>query len=117
MKNIRKTWISYSSSRKGEYWFFRLFPSVALAIFRKVGNGSDGVYTKIGIQQQQIDVFGIAPRLRLQKERVALAEDALDLSVIELEREVSRAWAQVYTTKSQYRVYEQLDSLFIDIIC
>ncbi|MBR9777941.1 MAG: CusA/CzcA family heavy metal efflux RND transporter, partial [Cytophagales bacterium] len=61
----------------------------------EVGNGSDGVYTQFGIQQQQIDVFGIAPRLKLQKERVALAEAALDLSVIELEREVSQAWAQV----------------------
>ncbi|MTI22961.1 CusA/CzcA family heavy metal efflux RND transporter, partial [Fulvivirga sp. RKSG066] len=81
----------------------------------EVGNGSDGVYTQIGIQQQQIDVFGIAPRLKLQKERVALAEKALDLSVIELEREVSQAWSQVYATKSQYQVYEQLDSLFIGI--
>ena len=81
----------------------------------EVGNGSDGVYTQFGIQQQQIDVFGIAPRLKLQKERVALAEKALDLSVIELEREVSQAWAMVYATKNNYQVYEQLDSVFADI--
>ncbi len=81
----------------------------------EVGNGSEGVNTQIGIQQQQIDIFGIAPRLRLQKERVALAEKALDLSVIELEQVVSRAWAQVFATKNQYRVYENLDSLFVDI--
>ncbi|MFZ6663721.1 CusA/CzcA family heavy metal efflux RND transporter [Peijinzhouia sedimentorum] len=81
----------------------------------EVGNGSDGVYTQFGIQQQQIDVFGIAPRLKLQKERVALAEAALDLSVIELEREVSQAWAQVYASKNNYQVYEQLDSVFTDI--
>ena len=81
----------------------------------EVGNGSEGVYTQFGIQQQQIDIFGIAPRLKLQKERVALAEKALDLSVIELEREVSQAWAMVYATKNNYQVYEQLDSVFTDI--
>lgn len=81
----------------------------------EVGNGSDGVYTQFGIQQQQIDIFGIAPRLRLQKERVALARKALDLSVIELEREVSQAWGMVYATKNNYQVYEQLDSVFTDI--
>ncbi|MDF9799141.1 cobalt-zinc-cadmium resistance protein CzcA [Catalinimonas alkaloidigena] len=85
----------------------------------EVGNGSEvsaeGVYTQIGIQQQQIDIFGIAPRLKLQKERVALAESALDLSVIELEREVSQAWAMVYAAKNNYQVYEQLDSVFTDI--
>jgi cobalt-zinc-cadmium resistance protein CzcA len=46
---------------------------------------------------------------------VAFAEMAFDLSVIELEREVSRAWAMVYATKNNYRVYEQLDSVFMDI--
>lgn len=81
----------------------------------EVGNGSDGVYTQIGIQQQNIDIFGIAPRLKLQKERVDLAESALNLSVIELEREVSQAWARVYATKNNYQVYEQLDSVFTDI--
>ncbi|MEQ6166946.1 CusA/CzcA family heavy metal efflux RND transporter [Ekhidna sp. MALMAid0563] len=81
----------------------------------EVGNGSEGVHTQIGIQQQQIDIFGIAPKLNLQKERVALAEYALDLTVIELEREVSKAWAKVYATKNTYLVYEQLDSIFTDI--
>ncbi|MDX5437920.1 MAG: efflux RND transporter permease subunit, partial [Pontibacter sp.] len=84
----------------------------------EVGNGSEmsaeGVYTKIGIQQQ-IDIFGIGPKLRLQKERVALAETALDLSVIELEREVNRAWGIAYAAKNTYRVYQRLDSIFTDI--
>ncbi len=44
-----------------------------------------------------------------------MAEKALDLSVIELEREVSQAWAMVYATKNNYQVYEQLDSVFTDI--
>ncbi|MEH6658029.1 MULTISPECIES: CusA/CzcA family heavy metal efflux RND transporter [Flavobacteriaceae] len=81
----------------------------------EVGNGSDGIYTQIGVQQQGIDVFGIAPRLKLQKERVALAENALELSTIEIEREVSRAWTSVYTTKKAYQVYRKMDSIFEDI--
>ena len=81
----------------------------------EVGNGSDGVYTQIGVQQQNINVFGIGPKLKLQKERVALAKNALDLSIAELKREVSRAWADVYATKNTYQVYQQLDSLFADI--
>ncbi|GAA0564548.1 CusA/CzcA family heavy metal efflux RND transporter [Chitinophaga japonensis] len=81
----------------------------------EAGNGASGVYTQIGIQQQQIDVFGIAPRLQLQKEKVALAEKTLQLSGIGLEREVSRAWAKAYAAKNNYQVYEKLDSLFAGI--
>nr|WKN38647.1 CusA/CzcA family heavy metal efflux RND transporter [Tunicatimonas sp. TK19036] len=76
---------------------------------------SNGVYTQIGIQQQQIDIFGIAPRLRLQKQRVILAEAAFDLSTIEVVREVSQAWGNAYATKNTYLVFDSLDSLFTDI--
>ena len=51
----------------------------------------------------------------MQKERVALAESALELSTIEIEREVSRAWASVYTTKRTFQVYRKMDSIFEDI--
>ncbi|GJL76590.1 CusA/CzcA family heavy metal efflux RND transporter [Nitrosomonas sp.] len=80
----------------------------------EIGNG-EGIYTQIGIQQRQIDVFGIAPRLKLQQERTALAENVFNLSVIEVEREVSRAWALAYTTKNNYQVYQRLDTIFKDI--
>ncbi|MBZ9630411.1 CusA/CzcA family heavy metal efflux RND transporter [Salegentibacter sp. LM13S] len=81
----------------------------------EVGNDSDGVYTQIGVQQQGIDIFGIVPRLKLQKERMALAENALDLTTIGIKREVSRAWASVYTSKKTYQVYKKMDSIFEDI--
>ncbi|SFF66650.1 cobalt-zinc-cadmium resistance protein CzcA [Salegentibacter agarivorans] len=81
----------------------------------EVGNGSDGIYTQIGVQQQGIDVFGIAPRLKLQKEKAALAENALELNTLEVEREVSRAWSSVYTSKKRYQVYKKMDSIFEDI--
>ncbi|MEP6261498.1 MAG: CusA/CzcA family heavy metal efflux RND transporter [Gillisia sp.] len=85
----------------------------------EISDGSNnpdiGVYTQIGVQQQNIDIFGIAPRLRLQKERVALAEEALDLSIIEVELEVSQAWASVYAAKNAYKTLQSLDSSFTDI--
>ncbi|WP_423819882.1 CusA/CzcA family heavy metal efflux RND transporter [Salinimicrobium sp. TIG7-5_MAKvit] len=85
----------------------------------EISSGSDntdlGVYTQIGVQQQNIDIFGIAPRLKLQKERVALAEEALDLSILEVELEVSRAWASVYAAKNAYETLRSLDSSFTDI--
>ncbi|HBY68055.1 MAG TPA: hypothetical protein DEG69_10015, partial [Flavobacteriaceae bacterium] len=42
-------------------------------------------------------------------------ESALELSTIEIEREVSRAWASVYTTKRTFQVYRKMDSIFEDI--
>ncbi|UZH54159.1 CusA/CzcA family heavy metal efflux RND transporter [Salinimicrobium tongyeongense] len=74
-----------------------------------------GVYTQIGVQQQDIDIFGIIPRLRLQKARVALAEEALDLSILEVELEVSQAWASLYAAKNAYQTLQSLDSSFTDI--
>ena len=75
-------------------------------------NGRDGVYTRIGIQQQNIDILGIGPRRKLQMEEVALAESALDLNLLEVEREVSIAWSNTYAAKSQYMLYQVLDSIF-----
>ncbi|WP_423128502.1 CusA/CzcA family heavy metal efflux RND transporter [Gaoshiqia sp. Z1-71] len=81
----------------------------------EVGNGSDGIYTQIGIKQGGIDVFGISPKLKLQEEYITLAESALNLTEIEVEREVKRAWGNVYATWNNYRVYNSLDSIFTDI--
>jgi len=76
---------------------------------------ANGIYNLIGIQQSQIDAFGIKPKLQLQNEQSILAEKAFVLSVADLELEVSRAWADVYRTKNIYRLYQHLDSVFTDI--
>lgn len=81
----------------------------------EAGNGSDGIYTQIGVLQRNIDLFGISPKLKLQKQKVALAENAFNLTEIEIEREVSRAWAMAYAVKNSYQVYARLDSVFQDI--
>src|SRR5690606_16026107 len=64
-------------------------------------NDGNGVYTTIGLQQQDIDVFGIAPKLRLRKEQISLAEKIYELSSLELEQEVKTAWSKAYVAKGK----------------
>ncbi len=81
----------------------------------EVGNGENGVSNTIGVQQQDINVFGIVPKLKLQKERIHLAENLVNLTALEVEREVSRAWANVYIKRKTFLVYKHMDSVFQDI--
>ncbi len=78
----------------------------------EIGGSNQGVYTFVGIQQQDIDLFGIAPKLGLQKERVALAEAALQLTEIELEYEVKKSYGNLYAAKKKYDLYLELGSVF-----
>lgn len=75
-------------------------------------NDERGIYTHIGIQQENIDVFGIIPERRLQKRRVALAENAYQLSELELVSEVQKAWTEAFVAKRKYLLFSQLDSIY-----
>ena len=75
-------------------------------------NEDRGIYTKIGFQQQGIDIFGIAPKSKLQKEKVSLAESTLDLSKIEVEKQVQIAWIKAYYAKRKYLLLKRLDSVY-----
>ena len=75
-------------------------------------NDDVGIYTKVGFQQQGIDIFGIAPKSKLQKEKVHLAESAFDLSRIEVTRQVQIAWNNAYTAKRKYLLLQRLDSVY-----
>src|SRR5690606_21150660 len=77
-------------------------------------NDGNGVYTTIGLQQQDIAVFGIASKLRLRKEQIALAETAYELSSLELKQEVKKAWANAYVAKRQLVAYKRLDSVYTE---
>ncbi|MCA0933910.1 CusA/CzcA family heavy metal efflux RND transporter [Lutimonas saemankumensis] len=74
-------------------------------------NDENGIYT-IGIGQSNIDVFGIGAKKRLQEQRIQLAQKAYQLSELELELEVKKAWAYCYQMKRKYRLYEELDSIY-----
>jgi len=75
-------------------------------------NNGAGVYTTIGLGQSNIDVFGISSKRKLNKQRIQLAEKAYQLSELDLELEVKKAWSKVFQTKSNYYLYKELDSIY-----
>lgn len=78
----------------------------------EIGNGNEGVYTTIGVQQQGIAVFGIAPKLSAQKQRVVMAEAALHLNELELKQQVKEAYATAYISRKNLELHNQLDSVY-----
>ncbi len=73
---------------------------------------SQGIYTLFGLGQQNINLFGIGAKKRLQKQRIALAETALDLSELQVEQEVKKAWSQAYQQRKKFELYRELDSIY-----
>lgn len=73
-----------------------------------------GVYTTIGVQQQNIDVFGIGTGLKLQNQRVALAEAALRLNDLQLRQEVKEAYAATFIARKKLELLQHLDSIYQD---
>ncbi|SIR32497.1 CusA/CzcA family heavy metal efflux RND transporter [Maribacter ulvicola] len=77
----------------------------------EIDNGS-GIYTTIGMSQSNIDVFGIGSKKKLQEQRIQLAQKAFQLSELELELEVKKAWSKCYQMKRNYDLYKELDSIY-----
>ena len=71
-----------------------------------------GIYTLIGIGQQNIDLLGIGAKKRLQQQRIQLAETAFDLSEIQIELEVKKAWSEAFQAKKKFVLYRELDSIY-----
>ena len=78
---------------------------------RKLTDGS-GIYTAIGVGQSNINVFGISPKRKLQEQRIQLAQKAFQLSELDLELEVKKAWANALQSKRKYNLYKELDSIY-----
>jgi len=77
----------------------------------EVANGQ-GIYTLIGIGQQNIDLLGIGAKERLQQQRIELAQTAFDLFKILVEREVKKAWSEGFQAKKKFLLYRELDSIY-----
>nr|WP_299074039.1 CusA/CzcA family heavy metal efflux RND transporter [uncultured Allomuricauda sp.] len=77
-------------------------------------NNGNGIYTTIGIGQSNIDVFGISAKKRLQEQRIQLAQKAFQLSELDLELEVKKAWTNTLQSKRNYNLYKELDSIYIN---
>lgn len=78
----------------------------------EIGENNKGIYTTLGVQQQNIDVFGIAPKLKAQHQKVALAEANLALNEFELRQKVKADYATAYMAQKQLALYTQLDSVY-----
>jgi len=75
-------------------------------------NDGQGIYTLVGVGQQNINLFGIGAKKRLQEKRIALAETALNLSGLQVEQEVKKAWSQAYQQRQKFILYRELDSIY-----
>ncbi|MFD1095516.1 CusA/CzcA family heavy metal efflux RND transporter [Salegentibacter chungangensis] len=71
-----------------------------------------GIYTRIGFQQQEIDLLGIPSKSNLHRKQVALASVSYEMSELEVSREVKKAWGKAYAAKRKLLLYRQLDSLY-----
>ncbi|MGB5982789.1 MAG: CusA/CzcA family heavy metal efflux RND transporter [Nonlabens sp.] len=71
-----------------------------------------GIYTVIGFGQQNIDLLGIGAKKRLQQQRIELAQTAFNLSEIQIELEVKRAWSETFQAKKKFVLYRELDSIY-----
>ncbi len=71
-----------------------------------------GIYTLIGIGQQNIDLLSIGAKKRLQKQRIALAEAAYNLTEIQVTQEVKNSWSEVFQQKRKMKLYKELDSIY-----
>lgn len=76
--------------------------------------GDEGIYTTIGVQQQNIDVFSIGAKNDLQKKKIAFSKATLELTTLQVEKEVKKAWGNAYTAKRKYQLFVELDSIFSD---
>ena len=71
-----------------------------------------GVNTPIGFQQQNIAVFSISPALQLQKKKIEYQKMLLELSQMELTREVERSWSEVFIAQRRLKRLQKLDSVY-----
>ncbi|WP_242134942.1 CusA/CzcA family heavy metal efflux RND transporter [Aestuariivivens marinum] len=75
-------------------------------------NEDYGVYTTVGIGQSNINVFGIGSKRKLQEGYIRLSKQVLQLSELELELKVKKAWVKCYQSKRNYLLYLELDSIY-----
>ncbi len=78
----------------------------------EVGNGSSGTYNQVGINQTDIDVFGIFAKNKLANARTKQAVSALNLTEFIVVRDVRTAWYRTLYAKQQWELFKQLDSLY-----
>ncbi len=78
----------------------------------EAGNDMPGIQNQFGINQNDIDIFGIFSKNKLGNARVQQAYSGQNLTEYTLVRNVSIAWYRVVNAKQQWQLFQQLDSLY-----
>ena len=75
-------------------------------------NEDRGIYTLVGVSQQNIDLLGIGAKKQQQQQHIALAETALELSELQVAQAVQEAWSKAFQEKRKLQLYKELDSIY-----
>ena len=75
-------------------------------------NDDRGIYTLVGVSQQNIDLLGISAKNKQRQQHIALAETALELSELQVSQAVKEAWSKAFQEKRKYQLYRELDSIY-----
>ena len=75
-------------------------------------NDGDGIYTLVGIGQSNMDVFGIAPKKKLQEQHIQLAKKSYALSLLQVEQQVKLAWVHAFQARKKLELFTELDSIY-----
>lgn len=78
----------------------------------EIGNTNAPTYTTLGIGQNNMAIFGIAPKNKLVKENIKLAENNANLNSLKVKQSIQKAWANAYSKKRIYEAYAKIDSVF-----
>ncbi len=77
----------------------------------EIGHGNDAVYTLLQVRQN-LNLLGNRSRTRYQKQAVATAEAAAELSAMQLRKQVSLAYGNAWTARQRMAVYARIDSIY-----
>ncbi|HHH52762.1 MAG TPA: CusA/CzcA family heavy metal efflux RND transporter, partial [Bacteroidetes bacterium] len=80
----------------------------------ELGNNSSGVRTLVGLDQPDINIFGIKPKRELLNSQKQRAINGRNLTEKSLIRDVSIAWYNAVYAKKQLQLFEELDTIYAD---
>lgn len=80
----------------------------------EVGNGQPGVQTVVGVQQQNIDLFGGFSRAKWREELITLSEVNRDITELQVLERTASAYYHAAFAKSRLEVARRLDTIYQD---
>lgn len=82
----------------------------------EIGNSKIGVFNIIGIHQEEIDVFNINNKKKLNNSKIKLAVSSKKLTDNSLSKQVSLAYFDAVLAKRQLQLYTELDTVMKDFV-